>query len=69
MATHIISTKLAGCSGVRPPRFGDVVAVVAGGLVAVMAVGDEDRLRPDQAGQGGDADTSVTGQSRLTTPR
>ena len=47
-ATHIISTKLAGCSGERPAVVDQLVAVVAGRLVAVVAVGDEDRLRAHQ---------------------
>ena len=44
MLTHIISTKLAGWFAVQRLLASQLVAVVAGGLVAMMSVGDEDRL-------------------------
>ncbi len=48
----------------------DLVAVVAGGLVAVVAVGDEDRLWAHHGRASLEITaTSVTGQRRWTTPR
>ena len=50
MPTSIIMQKLAGSSiAVELPAFGQVVAVFQAGLVAVVAVGDEDRPGRHQA--------------------
>ena len=53
MPTNIINTKLAGWSLPRKSRLVDMAAIFAGRFVAVVAVGDEDRLRPDHGGHGG----------------
>ena len=53
MPTSIIMQKLDGSSGPMTGRCGDLVAVLEGGLVAVVAVGDEDRLGGHQPSDDG----------------
>ena len=71
MPTSIIMQKLAGSSGpVSVAGGGQVVAELQAGLVAVVAVGDEDRLRrPSGPGRRCASPGRSTGQSRLRTPR
>ena len=54
MPTSIIRQKFGGVVGAfQLPGRGERVAVLQAGLVAMVAVGDEDRLRCHQALQGG----------------
>ncbi len=67
MLTSIIRIESAAASA--SPAASPFFEVAQAGLVAVMAVGDEHRLRPSTPVTALTTCWSVTGQSRLTTPR